>query len=162
MVDAKDVGFVEDPKQKSVQLARRRQVMTERLFDDDPRASSTIRFRQMPHDGFEQNRRDSQVVRWSLRVFERLAQRSESCCVLVIAVNVSQQGDQFFESFRIDSTMFLQAVFRASAKLINVPSSFGYADDGHVQVPSLHHCLQRGENLFIGEIAGGAEENKCI
>src|SRR6516225_5600313 len=78
MVDAKDVGFVEDPKQKSVQLARRRQVMTERLFDDDPRASSAIRFRQMPHNGFEQNRRDSQVMRWSLRVLERLAQRRQS------------------------------------------------------------------------------------
>src|SRR5215469_15351675 len=162
MVDAKDVGFVEDPKQKSVQLARRRQIMTEGLFHDDPRASSAVRFRQVPHDGFEQNRRDCQVVRWSSRVLERLAQRNEGCRVLVIAVNVSQQGDQFFESFRIDSAMFLQAVFRASAKLINIPSSFGYANDGHVQVASLHHRLQRGENLSVGEIASGTEENKRV
>jgi hypothetical protein len=58
--------------------------------------------------------------------------------------------------------MFFQAVFRASAKLINIPSSFGYADNRYIQVPAFHHCLQCWEDLFEGEIAGGAEENKCV
>src|SRR6266851_5310255 len=39
VVDAKDIGLIERPKQNLVQLLRRREIVTERFFDDDPRAS---------------------------------------------------------------------------------------------------------------------------
>src|ERR1700739_2333679 len=58
--------------------------------------------------------------------------------------------------------MFLQTVFRASAKLIEIPSGFGDPNHGGVEVPPLYHCLQRRENLFVGKIAGGTEKNECI
>ena len=58
--------------------------------------------------------------------------------------------------------MFLQAVFGASAKLIEIPSSFGDPDHGNVEVPPLYHRLQRRENLFVRKIAGGAEENERV
>src|SRR5215471_17869090 len=42
VVDAKDVGFIECPKQNSIQFLRRCEVMAERLFHNDASASSTV------------------------------------------------------------------------------------------------------------------------
>ena len=56
--------------------------------------------------------------------------------------------------------MLLETVLRASAKLIDSPSRLGDADDGNIQMSSLHHCLQRWENLLVRKIACGAEENE--
>ena len=101
-------------------------------------------------------------MRWAFRVLELLAKRSEGRRVLIVAVDVAQEADQLFESRGIEATMFLQAVFCASAKLIKIPSGLGDADDGNIEVSSLHHRLQGRKNLFVGEIAGGAEKNECV
>src|SRR5215469_1865486 len=58
--------------------------------------------------------------------------------------------------------MFLQAVFCASAKLVEIPSSLCHADYRDVEVSSFHHCLQGRKNLFVREIAGGAEKNERV
>src|SRR6266576_1791507 len=65
VVNAKDVGLIERPTQCLVQPLRRREIVPERFFDDDARASGTIRFRQVSDNGFEQNWRDRQIVRWT-------------------------------------------------------------------------------------------------
>src|SRR3984957_4107619 len=96
------------------------------------------------------------------RVFELLAKRSEGCRILVVPVHIPQKANEFFESGRIKPAVFLQTVFCASAKLIKIPSCFSHADHGDVEVPTLYHRLQRRENLFVGKIAGGAEENERI
>src|SRR5215472_19024634 len=62
VVDAKDVRFVEDPKQDFVKTLRRGKIVPEWLFDDNPRTPGRIRFRQLFHDGFEKNRRNGQVM----------------------------------------------------------------------------------------------------
>jgi hypothetical protein len=58
--------------------------------------------------------------------------------------------------------MFLQAVVRPRAKLINIPSGFGYADDGHIEMSSLYHRLQGREDLFVSKIACGPEEHERV
>src|SRR5215469_13210446 len=93
VINAEDVGFVEDPKQNLVQLLRRCQIMPKWLFHNDAGPSSTIRFRQVLHDGFKQNRRDRQVVRGALRTLEFFAKRCEAGWVLVVTVYVSQQAE---------------------------------------------------------------------
>jgi hypothetical protein len=55
--------------------------------------------------------------------------------------------------------MFLQAVFRPSAELLEIPSGFGNPDHRNVQVSSFYHGLQGREYLLVGEISRGAEEN---
>jgi hypothetical protein len=162
MVDAKDVGFIEDAEQNLIQFLRGRQIVPERLLHNNPGAMSAVGFGEMLDHGFKQNRRDCQIMCRAFRVFELLAKRGEGCRILVVTVDIAQQAAQLFESGGIHPTMFLQAVFRASAKLIEIPSSFGYADDGYIEMSSLHHCLQGGENLLVSEIAGGAEENKRV
>ena len=54
MVDAKDVGLVEVTVQDAVKLARRREVVAERLFDDDARARRASYPRQLLDNRLEQ------------------------------------------------------------------------------------------------------------
>src|SRR6266542_2469613 len=93
VVNAKDIGLIERPKQNLVQLLRRREIVPEGFLDDDARASRTIRFRQVSDNGFEQNGRDRQVVRWTPGSIELFAKGRESFRVLVIAINIAQQSD---------------------------------------------------------------------
>src|SRR5713101_1998092 len=93
-----------------------------------------------------------------MRVLELLANSRKSLRILVVAVNIAQQAVQLFESRGIDSAVLLQAVVRPRAKLVEIPSSLGYADHGHNKMSALHHRLQRGENLLVGKIAGCTEK----
>ena len=54
VVDAEDVGFVENTKQNSIELLGRCEIMPEWLFHHDARASAAIRFRQVLDHGFFQ------------------------------------------------------------------------------------------------------------
>src|SRR5258707_162068 len=95
-------------------------------------------------------------------VLELFAKRAEGSGILVIAVYIAQQANQLFEGGLIEATMFFQTVFRAGAKLIEIPSSLGDADDRNIEMSPFHHRLQGRENLLVGKIAGGAEENECV
>src|SRR6266700_7736870 len=108
VVNAKDIGLIERPKQNLVQLLRRREIVPEGFFDDDARASGTIRFRQVSDNGFEQHWGDRQVVRWTPCSIELFAKGREGLRILVIAVNVAQQSDQLIKRRRGDSAVLLQ------------------------------------------------------
>src|ERR1700756_5182720 len=95
-------------------------------------------------------------------VFELLAKCAERSGILVIAVYIAQQANQLFESDVIEATVFFQTVFRASTKLIKIPSSLGDADDRNIEMSPFHHRLQGRENLLVCKIAGGAEEDQCV
>src|SRR5262249_44760409 len=42
------------------------------------------------------------------------------------------------------------------------PSRLRHADDGHVEVAAACHRLERGEDLLVGEVAGGPEEDEGV
>src|SRR6266700_8015719 len=92
VVNAKDIGLIERPKQNLVQLLRRREIVPEGFFDDDARASRTIRFRQVSHNGFEQNWGDRQIVRWAPRSIEFFGKGRKGLRVLVVTINIAQQS----------------------------------------------------------------------
>src|SRR5215469_5756301 len=98
----------------------------------------------------------------SVCVPELLAKGFERGRFLIVAVDIAQQAAQLFERNGVESTVFLQALLGTRPKPIEVPSGLGYADNRYVQVSAFHHCLQCWEDLFVGEIAGGAEENKRV
>src|SRR6266446_1053908 len=62
----------------------------------------------------------------------------------------------------IDSAVFLQAVVRPRAKLIKIPSGFGYTDHRYIKMSALHHRLQRRENLLVGQVTGCTEEDQSV
>src|SRR5438445_12179998 len=99
---------------------------------------------------------------WTMRVLEFFAKRRERRRILVITINVAQQAGQLFESRGIDSAVFLQAVVRPRAKLIKIPSGFGYTDHRYIKMSALHHRLQRRENLLVGQVAGCTEEDQSV
>ncbi len=80
-----------------------------------------------------------------------IAQLFESFGVLVIAVDVLEQADEFGEGGFVDSAAeLLDAVAGAFAKLLESPAGFSDADDRNVQIAALDHGLQRREDLFVG------------
>ena len=95
----------------------------------------------MLHDRSEECGRDRQIVRRVLRFFQFFAQRLEGHRIRVVAVNITQQTAQFFESCGVESPVFLEAVFCPSPKLIHVPTSLCYTDDGYIEVATFNHGL---------------------
>ena len=58
--------------------------------------------------------------------------------------------------------MLLQAVARTRPKLVEVPTRLGHADHRHVKVAAFHHGLQRGKDLLVSQIAGGAKKHQGV
>jgi hypothetical protein len=51
------------------------------------------------------------------------------------------------------------AVLGALFQLLKIPAGFGDADDRNIEVTALGKPLQSGENLFVRQVAGGAEKD---
>src|SRR6266481_10034736 len=136
--------------------------MTEWLLNDDSRVSVALRFSDMLHHGFKKYRRDGQVMGWPLRAVELFAKGLESPGILIVAVHVTQQPAQLFKCRRIHSSMFFKAVLGPRAELFQSPTGLGYAYYRDIQIPAFHHRLQRRENLFVGQVACGAEEDQSV
>src|SRR5215470_7764754 len=116
----------------------------------------------MSYHGFEQSRRDCEIVRRSMSVLELFTQRREGSHILIVSVDVTQQAKQFLKSYRINSAVLFQAVFSPRTKLIEVPSGLGNADHRHVEMAALHHRLKCGKDLLISKVASRAEEYQSI
>ena len=84
---------------------RRGQISPEGFFDDHARALGAARFVEALDHGGEHAGRDGQVVRGMLRRAEQFAQRREGGRIVVIAVDVLQQLDQFGEGSRIEAAV---------------------------------------------------------
>src|SRR5882724_469378 len=162
VIDAKDVDFVEDAEQNFVQFLGRCEIVPEGFFDNDATTFATIRFRQVLHHGFEQDRRDGEVVCRALRALQFVAERGEGSWVLIVAVDVAEQVHQFVKGGGLEPTVLFQTVFGSGTKLVQIPSGFGDADDGYIQMAALHHRLQGRENFLVGQVARGPEENEGV
>ena len=58
--------------------------------------------------------------------------------------------------------MFFQTVLGAGLELVKVPAGPGHADNGHVKVAAFYHGLQRREDFFVCQVAGGAEKHQGV
>src|SRR5215813_14366803 len=116
----------------------------------------------MADDGLEQDGWNGKIVRRSASIFEFLPKSGKGRQVLIVAVNVTQQAQQFGKGHGVNAAVFFQAVFGPGTKLLQIPSGFGNTDYGNVEVSTLCHRLQRGENLLVCEIAGSSKENQRI
>src|ERR1700692_752614 len=101
-------------------------------------------------------------MRRPLRSVEFFADRLKSGRVGVVAVYIPQQADQLVEGCSVDSAVFLKAVVCPRAKLFEVPTGFRYTDHRHVEGAAFDHRLQRGKNLFVGQIACGAKKDQGV
>src|SRR5262249_45340701 len=74
----------------------------------------------------------------------------------------AQEADELVERRGVEAAVLFQALFDVLAELLEVPTRLGHADDRDVEAAALYHRLQRGKDLFIGEIAGRSEEDERV
>src|SRR5580700_9421501 len=110
----------------------------------------------------EQQRWNGKIMSGPLRLPQYPLHSLERGCIAVIAVHVAQQSAQLRERTGIDAAVPFETLAHPRLELLEPPAALGHADNRNVQCPALHHRLQRGEDLLVGEIAGRAEEDQGI
>ena len=162
MVDAKDGLFVESRQQNSIQRSRRGEIGAERLLHDDARALRRAGLAELLHRQSEQHWRNRQVVGRMLGGAKLLPDRLERGWILIVAVDIAQQAQEFLESGAIHTAVLVDAVGGPCAELIEIPALLCHADHRNIEVAAFHHRMQRREDLLVREIAGGAEKNESV
>src|SRR6185437_7814642 len=73
-----------------------------------------------------------------------------------------QQPAQLLACAFVDAAMLAQAGARAVVQALEIPIRTRHADDRQIEALVPDHVLQRGEDLLVGEIAGGAEKHEGV
>ena len=119
-------------------------------------------FAELLDDRAEQHGRNGQVVRRPLRGAELLADAPETSPGRCSRRRRSAAGRTACRRPPDRARRASRGCPRPGLELVEVPAGLGHADDRHVEVAALHHRLQRREDLLVGQIAGGAEEDQGI
>ena len=82
----------------AVELPRRSQVASERLFDDDARMLGQARGAESLDHRLEQRRRNGEVVRRAPRLPSACLMRRERLRVVVIPAHIPEQGQKMVEA----------------------------------------------------------------
>lgn len=93
---------------------------------------------------------------------QHLLQPLEGRRLAVVTLDVAQLRSELRERGRIDPAVVLQAVAGPLAQPIERPAGTPDADDRHVEPASAEQRLQRREDLLVGQISRGAEEDEGI
>ena len=163
VIDAKNSRLIEGPEQNTIEVARALNVATKGFLDDDPGAkSSAAAAGELLDDFAEKQRRNGEIERGTLRRSKGLLESLKGGSVRVVTVDVAQQLAELRGRCRIEAAVLFEALAHARLQLLASPTALGDADDRDIQDAALHHCLQRGEYLLVGEISGGPEKDQCI
>ena len=148
----------EDP----VQRARRGEVAAERLLDDDAGALGAARRRAARTTGPKSTRRDREVVRRSLRGAELACGAPRRSPGRRSRRRRSAAGSQsFVEGRRVEPAVLLEAVLRAGRSRRASSPPWPRRSPAR-RGAALQHRLERREDLLVGEIARGAEEDQGV
>jgi hypothetical protein len=162
VVDAEDVLLAEAVLNDLIQLLGGIQVATEWLFNDDTGTMGAAGEAKLLHDLGEEAGRDGKVVDGVLGVAELLADLVEGVDVVVVAVDVSEALHEDGIADGVDPSVRLKALAGVDLELVEVPAGLSDADDAHVELAAFGEALKRREDLLVGEIARGPEEDKCV
>lgn len=137
-----------------------RQIASERFFDDDARMLRQIRRAQSFDHRLEQRRWDGEVVRRAPRAAERFLYRRKRLRVLIIPTDVLELRQKIVErALVVDPTGSLDAVRHAFAQTRQTPLRESDADYGDLEIATLRHRIECGEDHLVGEIARHSEEH---
>ena len=150
------------PSKMRLRACAEGKITAEGLFDDHPRVASAAGLSELFDNHAEQRRRNRQIERWALRRAEFAAQGLKGREVVVVAIDVAQQAIKFAERNFVDAAVLDDALAGTGAELIDVPARLGDADHRHIQAARFGECLERGENLLVRQITGGAKEHEGI
>ena len=162
MVDAEDRLLWEMLQEGPVERLRRFAIAAERFLDDKARVNVETALGERGNDDAKEARGNREIVQRPLGAAERLLQLCESLRVVVIAVDISQEAQQFVELRGISPPMLFDAVCGSRPQLFDRPARLGDADDGHIDAFVADEAQKRGEDLLEGKIAGCAEEHQGV
>ena len=162
VVDAEDRLLGEDVVQRPVERTGGGEIVSERFLDHDARSRGATRSGQMVDDGREERRRNREIVERPACVTELAAQRGERGRVPVVAVDVAEQGGQSGEDGFVNRPVSEDAVAGPRPQDVDTPARLGDADHGDVEPIVSCECVQRREDLLVGEVAGRAVEDDRI
>ncbi len=136
VVDPEELRLVDVLMQLLGERASRRQIMAERLLDDDPRVCRHARFRQAADHRSEERRRNLEVEDRGLRALDSLRDLGVGCVVGEVSVVVREPLREASEHVLVE---FLaradDRVARALDELLERPVVERDADDRAVQKP---------------------------
>src|SRR6185437_15267260 len=101
---------------------------------------------------------DGEVMNGMFCIPEFLADVGKCLRVLIVPIDVAKLVDEDGKTGRINASVRFDTVFGPGLQLVEVPSSLGYANDWPSQLAALGQFLQSRKNLFVCEVAGGAEK----
>src|ERR1700730_10420850 len=149
--------------ERRVQRLRGRQIMSERLLEDNARNTRTGRSSKLLYYRREHARRDREVVRRTRRIAERFFESGIGGVIRVVAIDVIEALQEIRESLLIDTAaMLLDTVTRTRAKLLQPPSRFRNADDGNIQIAAPRPRMKRRKNLLVREVARSSKEGQRV
>jgi len=142
-----------------VECERGSQVVPKGLFNDYARALRGTGKLELVENHAKQDRWNGEVVNGMFCIPEFFAHIGKRLRIVVIPVHVAKLVEEYRKGYRIEPSMFRDAVFCPLAQLVEIPASLGYANDRPGQLSMLGQLLQRGKNLFVSEIAGSAKKH---
>jgi hypothetical protein len=145
-----------------IQLLCGFQIAPKRLLHNDAGTRCTGAFCQPLGYDAKQAGGNRKVVQRVRCISEGSLQRYIGAFILIIAVNVLQVGDQFFERSGLEQAVRLNAFTGTGDQLIQRPAGFRDSDDRHIQIAAAGHGLKSRKYLFVRQIAAGAKENKRV
>ena len=93
---------------------------------------------------------------------ELLADLGEGGWIGIVAVDISEQSGELLPGVGVEASMLCQRILGAGLELVEIPASLRNTDDGDVEMSPLDHGLKCREDFFVGEVPGGAEEDKSV
>src|SRR5690606_34517771 len=142
----------------------RLQIAAKWLFYDHPRVLRAASEPQLLDDAGESARRNGQIVCRPLGTAraQDAVQLFEGRRVIVVAVDVVEALSEHLERSGVEPAVLAHARLGACDQLLPSPPGTTHTNHGKVELSAASHGLQRGEDLLVGEVSGGAEEHQCI
>ena len=146
-----------------VELARGRQIASERLFDNHARMLGQLRGTKLFDHCLEERRGDREVVRWAPSVTQFFFQRCEGARIFVIPAHVPEQGQKTVQTtLVINPARSLDAVGHTSVQTLEAPLGEGDTDYRDLEDIAFHHGIECREDHLVGEIACHAVEHQRV
>ena len=161
VVDPEDVRLGEGRVDGVVEGHRRREVVAERLLNDDPRALRAARRLEVTDHHGEQRRRNGEIVQWMASLAQLPAQGVERVDVVVRALDVAQAVRERPDHGGVRDPVGPEALPRTLLQAVQVARA-GHPDDRHVQAVVTDQRGERREDLLEGEVTGGPEEDDGV
>ncbi len=164
VVDAVELLLGHERRQTPVQLARRDEIGSEGLFDDEPCVVQEARMRELLRGLEEARGWDREVEDRELRPLQSRAQLLGEVLVPCVAADVGEPREEGVEDPLVAGLAFrgLDRGARVLLHLVVPERAPPHPDDRAREDPLLREVVQRGEGLRACEIAGDAEDDESV